>query len=339
MRAAVADRIFPGGTLGVCHEDRQYTIAFGNFTYDGSSPAVLPDTVFDLASLTKVMATTAMAMSLYESGRLQFNAKLGELLPDFLSVADDRRAEVKLRMLLAHCSGLPAHEKYFLRGKHRDEMVALCLGTPLAHAPLSQVEYSDIGFILLGAALEKLAGENLATFFEREVARPLSLSSACFNPPIELREHIPPTAMRAPGRERTIQGEVHDDNAAAMGGAAPHAGLFASAGDVLRFAQAMLVPNTLFYPETVEIFTARQSWPAGTSRALGWDTPSQPSQAGTLLSERAFGHLGYTGTSLWIDPDKDLAITLLTNRTWPDDADHRIREFRPRLHDAIVEAL
>lgn len=338
MQTAINDRIFPGASIGVRVKEEDFLGGFGHFT-DSDSPAVRADTVFDLASLTKVMATTSLAMSLYEAGKLKLNAKLADILPGFAESEDNRRGDIVLRMLLAHCSGLPAHEKYFLRADDREGVLRQCLITPLIHVPLSRVEYSDVGFILLGAALEKLAGEHLETFFTREIAQALALESTRFNPPAALREKIPPTASSAPKRERIIQGEVHDDNAAAMGGVAPHAGLFAHAQDVLRFAAALLAPNRLFYPETVALFTARQSWPAGTSRALGWDTPSQPSQAGQHLSERAFGHLGYTGTSLWIDLEKQIAITLLTNRTWPDDSDHRIKQFRPRLHDAIVEAL
>ncbi len=190
-----------------------------------------------------------------------------------------------------------------------------------------------------------------------------------FNPPKESRAKIPPTAderaehacgagaparekpeaQEAPGvsqaarstfRQRIIQGEVQDENASVLGGVAGHAGLFSTAEDLARFAHALLHEGRpLLRPETVALFTRRESAPPGTSRALGWDTPSTPSQSGKYFGSRSFGHLGYTGTSLWIDPDRQLSITLLTNRTWPDCANQAIRQVRPKFHDAVVEAL
>jgi CubicO group peptidase (beta-lactamase class C family) len=200
--------------------------------------------------------------------------------------------------------------------------------------------YSDIGFIVLGEAIERIGGEPLDKFCEREIFKPLGMKDTMFNPSAELKAKIVPTADDTWFRHRVIQGEVHDDNAYVMGGVAGHAGLFSTAEDVLKFAQCMLRGAApLFRRGTVELFTRRETEPAGTSRALGWDTPSQPSQSGRYLSPRAYGHLGYTGTSLWIDPEKDLAIVLLTNRTWPDNKNEAIKKWRPIIHDAVVEEL
>src|SRR5258708_21870479 len=161
-----------------------------------------------------------------------------------------------------------------------------------------------------------------------------------FNPPSELKSHIPPTANDQTFRKRVIQGEVYDENASVMGGVAPHAGLFSTASDVAAFAHAMLIGGApIARPETLSLFTRRETSPPGTSRALGWDTPSSPSQSGKYLSPLSFGHLGYTGTSLWIDPERQLSVTLLTNRTWPDCSNLAIKEVRPRFPDAVVEAL
>ena len=203
-------------------------------------------------------------------------------------------------------------------------------------------EYSDIGFILLGEALQQLTGEPLDQLCKREVFQPLDL----FQPPdsncldILIGPRLPPTEDDRTFRHRLIKGEVNDENAYVMGGVAAHAGCFSTAENVSIFAHCMLQGGRpLVQPQTVEIFTRRENFPPGTSRALGWDTPSQPSQSGKYFSSRSYGHLGYTGTSLWIDPDRQLAVTLLTNRTWPDRSSQLIKQIRPAFHDAVVEAL
>ncbi len=371
LEDAIAARAFPAASLAVSHHDQLLALrTFGRFTYDPASPEPTTATLFDLASLTKVIATTSMAMVLYERGLLDLDLPLIAIVGEF-SGEDPRRDEVTLRMLLAHSSGLPAYEKLFLRARTRDELLGAAFSMPLANDPGSHAEYSDIGFILLGVALERLADETLDRFCQREIFGPLGLTHTTFNPAPELRSAIPPTADDQTFRHRLIQGEVQDENASVLGGVAAHAGLFATAEDVGRFANAMLragarssdgtdengatdVPvarhpaleanpephkNPLLRTETVALFTTRESSPQGTSRALGWDTPSSPSQSGRHFSPRSYGHLGYTGTSLWIDPERDICVTLLTNRTWPDCANQAIKQIRPRFHDAILEAL
>jgi len=313
--------------------------SLGRFTYDPTSPQPTSDTLFDLASLTKILATAAMAMILYERGLLDLEMPIISIVGEF-SGEDPRRDEVTLRMLLAHSSGLPAYEKLFLRAHSRDELLAAAFSTPLANDPGSHAEYSDIGFIALGVALERLADETLDRFCQREIFGPLALTHTTFNPAHELRHAIPPTADDQTFRHRIIQGEVQDENASVLGGVAGHAGLFATAHDLATFAHTLLQGGSpILRPETITLFTARESSPEGTSRALGWDTPSPPSQSGRYSSPRSYGHLGYTGTSLWIDPERRLSITLLTNRTWPDCANQSIKQIRPRFHDAVVEAL
>lgn len=340
LEDAIAARAFPAASVAVTYENKLVALrAFGHFTYDAASPQPSAATLFDLASLTKVVATTTMAMILYERGLLDLDLALNSIVGEF-SGEDPHRDEVTLRMLLAHSSGLPAYEKLFLRARTRDELLAAAFSTPLAHDPGSHAEYSDIGFILLGLALERLADETLHRFCQREIFGPLGLTHTTFNPAPELRSKIPPTADDQTFRHRIIQGEVQDENASVLGGVAPHAGLFATAEDLAIFACTMLQGGApILRPDTVGLFTTRESSPEGTSRALGWDTPSPPSQSGRYLSARSYGHLGYTGTSLWIDPERKLFVTLLTNRTWPDCANHAIKQIRPRVHDAIVEAL
>jgi CubicO group peptidase (beta-lactamase class C family) len=303
---------------------------------------VTPATLFDLASLTKVIATTTMAMLLYERGLLDLDAPLAAVLPEFTRDAekDPRRRDVTLRMLLAHSSGLPAYEKLFLKARTRNELLEAAFTAPLTADPATRAEYSDIGFILLGVALERLADESLDRFCQREIFAPLAMTNTTFNPPAEIRSKIPPTADDQTFRHRIIQGEVQDENASVLGGVAPQAGLFSTAEDLAKFAHSMLNGGRpILRPETVALFTRRESAPAGTTRALGWDTPSSASQSGRYFSPQSFGHLGYTGTSLWIDPTRQLSITLLTNRTWPDCTNQAIKQVRPKFHDAVIEAL
>ena len=251
------------------------------------------------------------------------------------------REAVTIRMLLAHTSGLPAYEKLFQVAQSRDALIRAALTMPLIAAPGSRAEYSDIGFILLGEAAGPQASRDLDMFAQREIFTPLGMTRTCFNPPMDWRSAIPPTENDRHFRKRVIQGEVNDENAFVMGGIAGHAGLFSSATDVARFAECLLRGGApLFQPATVQLFTQRQESPAGTTRALGWDTPSAAaSSSGKHFSPASFGHLGFTGTSLWIDPERQLSVTLLTNRTWPDRSTQAIRQVRPLVHDAIVEAL
>jgi len=338
---------------------------------EGGDFDVNPSTLFDLASLTKVVATTTMAMLLYQRGLLDLDAPTAAIIPEFVSTVaerkDPRRRDVTLRMLLAHSSGLPAYDKLFLRAQTRDDLLHAAFAIPLTADPVSRAEYSDIGFIILGVALERLAGESLDRFCQREIFGPLGMTHTTFNPPPELRPQIPPTADEredkcgagAPAREmpkhskppsgsqpaaasfrnRIVQGEVQDENASILGGIAGHAGLFSTAEDIASFAQAMLNGgNPTLRPETVALFTRREPTPPSTSRALGWDTPSAPSQSGKHFSANSFGHLGYTASSPWIYPTRQLSVTLLTNRTWPDCSNQAIKQVRPKFHDAIIEA-
>jgi CubicO group peptidase (beta-lactamase class C family) len=350
LRSGIDQRAFPGAAVAVTHQGKLIAHkGLGHFTYDAASPAVTAETVYDLASVTKVVATTAACMILYDRGLFKLDRPLVEPLPEF---ADDSRQEnarrqVTLRMLLAHSSGLPAYIKLFQTAHNTDELLKQALQVPLTADPGTRAEYSDIGFILLGQAIEKLVGEPLDQFCQREIFAKLNLAHTCFSPPADLKLSIPPTEDDRTFRHRLIQGEVNDENASVMGGVAGHAGCFSTALDVSVFAHCMLWDGTppvkngspLVKKETLEIFTRRQGSPPGTSRALGWDTPSQPSQSGKYFSSRSYGHLGYTGTSLWIDPDRQLSITLLTNRTWPNRGSQSIKQIRPAFHNAVIESL
>jgi serine-type D-Ala-D-Ala carboxypeptidase len=334
LEQAVAEQAFPGAAFAVLAGGKVKALdGVGRFTYEATAPAVTSATVFDLASVTKVIATTSMAMLLYQRGQLSLDQPVVELLPDF---AHGR--EITLRLLLAHASGLPGYARLFAEAGTRDALLNACLRMPLTTTPGTHAEYSDIGFILLGRALEVLAGEPLDAYCAREVFKPLAMSSTGFLPLAAARSAIPPTEEDTDLRHRKIQGEVQDENCFVLGGVAGHAGLFSDALDPLRYAHG-LFEQQLFSEETIDLFTTRAGIPPESSRALGWDTPSAPSSSGQFFSRHSAGHLGYSGTSFWIDVERQVAIVLLTNRTWPHRQSQAIRTVRPAFHDAVMTAL
>lgn len=340
LSEAIAVQAFPGASAAITHRGNLVGLkAFGRFTYEAGSPDTSVETIFDLASVSKVIATTTMAMILYERGDLDLETPVASLVPEFAS-NDHRREQITLRMLLAHSSGLPAYVKLFQQARTREELLLAACRVPLIGEPGTRAEYSDIGFIIVGEALTRLAGEQLDRFCQHEIFGPLGMSRTGFNPPGNERPAIPPTVDDQVFRRRVIQGEVHDENASVLGGVAGHAGVFATARDLATFAHCMLIGGApVLRPETIVQFTRRDTTSDGTSRALGWDTPSQPSQSGQYFSAASFGHLGYTGTSLWIDPECQLSVTLLTNRTWPDNKNQAIKRIRPVFHDTVVRCL
>jgi CubicO group peptidase (beta-lactamase class C family) len=339
---AISEKAFPGAVFGVLAEGSVVALdGVGAFTYNPRAPLVTPSTVYDLASVTKVLATTSMAMLLYQNGALALDQTLVHFLPGFAQgeAAGSARHQVTLRTLLAHASGLPGYARLFEQTTSREELLAACLRLPLQSPPGSQAEYSDPGFILLGQVLEGIAGERLENFCASEVFGPLSMASTCFRPLSDWRSAIPPTEEDLTFRRRLIQGEVQDENCFVLGGIAGHAGLFSNALDPLRYAEGMLGKGRLFSFETVQLFTTRALLPPDSSRALGWDTPSQPSSSVKFFSRHSAGHLGYAGTSLWMDFEHHIAVVLLTNRTWPHRQSQAIRMVRPAFHDAVMKAL
>jgi CubicO group peptidase (beta-lactamase class C family) len=350
LRDAIAERAFPGCAFGVLAgghvvlED-----SLGRFTYNEDSPAVTPQTVFDVASVTKVACTTAAAMLLYQQGRLNLETPLGDLLPGFVigRAPGTFARHVRLRHLLAHSSGLPGYVEFFREHTTPIGLMRACLELPTEVPPGSRAEYSDPGFILLGKALESIVEEPLWRWVPREIFAPLEMTSSVFCPRPAIRQLIPPTEENSAFRHCTMQGQVQDENAAVLNGAAGHAGLFTNVRDLLMLAREILAagnhpsigePARLFHPVTVEVFAERQP-PEDSTRALGWDTPGGNSSSGCHFSKRSIGHLGYSGCSLWIDREAGVAVVLLTNRTWPDRANQAIRQVRPAFHDAVRTAL
>lgn len=332
---------FPGGVLAVGHRGALIHLhPFGQLTYEADAPPVTADTLYDLASLTKVVATTTMAMILVDEGKLDLDQPVRELLPGFQGPGKEA---VTMRHLLTHSSGLAALAPLYKEIEGRPAYLERIQAMDLVYPTGSRSLYSDLGIILLGEILEKTAGQPLDTFVEERVFAPLGMRATQFRPPAELRPRIAPTE-EDPWRGRLVHGEVHDENAFAMGGVAPHAGLFGTAGDLARFAQMLLNGGTLdghriVSRETVDLFTRRAGIP-GSDRALGWDTKSaEGSSAGTLFSPDSFGHTGFTGTSMWMDPERQLFVILLTNRVHPTRENNLIREVRPAVADAVVRAL
>ena len=348
LERAVADGAFPGGVLAVGLDNKLVVHPFGKFTRDAKAAPVRADTIYDLASLTKPIVTTTCVMILVQQKRLDLDAPLSRLLPEWSAAAKNDpnpawRARVTPRTLLLHDSGLPAHRDFYRKTRGHDAILALVLTEPLVHEPGKQIEYSDLGFILLGEIVQRLTGESLAEFAQKEIFSPLDMKNSLFNPPRSLRASIPPTENDLSYRKHLIQGEVHDQNAWAMGGIAGDAGLFSTAGDIAVFAQMILnggiyAHHRVVSRATVAEFTAHQTID-NSARTLGWDVALDPTATGRFFSAHAFGHYGFTGTSLWIDPERNLFIILLTNRVNPSVDNIKIRRVRPELHDAIFEAL
>jgi CubicO group peptidase (beta-lactamase class C family) len=345
---AIAARAFPGAAFGVLRHGQILALeSVGRFTYDWNAPAVQPDTIFDVASVSKVVATSTAAMILYERGLFDLETRVGDVLPGFVIGMEpgSGKERVSLRMLLAHSSGLPGYVTFFRQHTTPEGLLRAALRLPLEAKPGTRTEYSDPGFILLGKVIEVLSGKCLDTFCAREIFAPLALESTRFRPSLPMRTNIPPTEHDTTFRHRVIQGEVQDENAWVLGGVAGHAGVFSNVRNLLSFAQCILNQgrtasgSQLFSPETLSLFSTRHTTPDGKERALGWDVPTPPSSSGRYFGPRSIGHLGYAGTSIWIDPDQALAIVLLTNRTWPDRSSEAIRQVRPRFHDAVIEAL
>jgi len=352
--AAIVQRAFPGAVLAVGREGvLAHLRAFGRLTYDEGAPSVRTDTVYDLASLTKVIATTTAAMILVDEDRLDLAKRVSDFLPAFRGGARD---QVTVERLLTHSSGLPAHLPLYQEIQGKEAYLARICATELAYAPGTQSVYSDLGVILLGEILERVSGEPLEVFARRRVFDPLGMRDTLFRPGPALLARIAPTEID-PWRGRLLRGEVHDENAYALGGIAAHAGLFGTAPDLARFAQMLLYggvfeQHRVVSRALVERFTRRATVP-GSSRAIGWDTaavtdkaerssvPGTPaySSAGSLLSARSFGHTGFTGTSMWMDPERRLFVILLTNRVHPTRENNAIRAVRADVADAVARGM
>ena len=349
---AVADRAFPGGVLAVGHRGELIVHPFGHQTYEANSPDAAPGTIYDAASLTKPVVTATLVAMLVAAGRVQLETPVGVYLPEWAAGPNpDWRRKVTVRHLLTHTAGLPPFDQFYARVKAKPlgapqgkyEVLTQVFTSPLATEPGTKSEYSDLGFMLLGEIIERMTGEPLEQLARDRIFAPLGMNDSMFNPPKSLRARIAPTENDTSYRKRLVHGEVHDENAFAMGGVSGHAGLFSTVGDLAAFCQMLLngglyAHQRLLRRVTIEQFTAPQALSAN-ARTLGWMVPTENSTSGRYFPPRSFGHTGFTGTSIWIDPEKDLFVVLLTNRLHPTRENEKIDAVRPAVHDAVVEAL
>jgi len=336
LEAALADRAAPGAAIAVGRSGRIVASkGYGRTDWAQGAPAVTDSTLYDLASLTKVVATTTAAMILEEEGRLDLDRAVAHYLPGFN--APDKAA-ITPRMLLAHNSGMSSYHVLYREAKGREEYLKAINARPLAHPPGTRTEYIDWNLIVLQLVIERVTGEPLDGFLRKRVFEPLGMRDTRFNPPESLRPRIAPTEVQA-FRGGQVWGVVHDENAWSLGGVAGHAGLFSSARDLAVFATMMLNGGEyggvrILRPETISRWTRRQN-PGTSSRALGWDTPYPGSSAGRYFSPTSFGHTGFTGTSIWMDPVNGVFVVLLTNRINPTRDNPKLGPLRIAVADAV----
>jgi len=336
------DSAFPGGVVAVGYHDSVVLLAaVGHYGADDPRP-VTPETIYDLASLTKVIALTTECILLVDRGKLDLDAPVQHYLPEFRGQMKD---QVTIRHLLTHSAGLAADLPLWDSTRTRSAALAMVDTAPLLSPPGTRFVYSDLSAIVLMQAVERITGRPFDEFLADDVFTPLGMMATRFVPPKAWRNHIAPTELDTYFRHRLLIGEVHDESAARLGGVSGNAGLFSSAPDLAKFATWLLDaragrPGPLRADSgVVHRFTTKQDIPPGSSRALGWDTPSETSSAGTKMGPNAFGHTGFTGTSIWFDPDRDLFIILLTNRVNPTRANTKIFQVRRRVADLVNEIL
>ncbi len=340
LASYVKKKAFPGAALMVGYRGAVILdSAAGHLDYAASSEKATDNTIYDLASLSKAVGTTSAAMLLAQSGRLLLDAPVRDYLPEFKGPNKDK---VRVRNLLTHSAGLPSFLPLYRQVQGYDSFLKLVFAVPLEYEPGTKSLYSDLGMILLGEILSRASGHPLDRFLSENLFRPLGLKSTAYNPPKSLLARIAPTE-NDPWRNRVVHGEVHDENAFALGGVAGHAGLFSSAHDLAIFAQMML--NNGLYdhrrylnPEVLTRFTALQE-SAAASRALGWTKPSAQNWTGLTFTPAAYGHTGFTGTSMWIDPTRQLFIILLTNRVHPSRDNLMVDEARKEISQSIIKAI
>ncbi len=344
--SAIQQHVFPGAQVFIARKGKVIASrGFGNFTYDKNAKPVTTTTRYDVASLTKVLVTTPVAMKLYQKKLIGLDHTVEQYFPQFTGKG---REKVTLRHLFTHSSGLPPYKRYFLDENFTSEedVINDILRTDLQFQPGTEYKYSDLGIILLGQVLEKAARSPLESMARRWVFKPFGMTHTSYNPAPSLRAEIAPTEYDSLYRKELVQGVVHDENTYLMGGVSSHAGVFSTAEDMGNYAQMLLNGGTYlgrryFDSSVIRAFSRRQNLPPGSDRALGWDTPSRngKSSAGDYFSDTSFGHLGFTGTSLWIDPEEEIIVVLLTNRVHPTRTRGGMYSVRRQFHTEVMKAL
>jgi CubicO group peptidase (beta-lactamase class C family) len=303
------------------------------------SPATSMTTMWDMASLTKVVALTSAMMLLSENGRVDLSAPVQRYVPEF---AGRGKEGVTVRHLLTHSSGLPAWRPLYKESEDPAGALSLAIATPLDTAPGIHMVYSDLGAIILGEIVARVSGRRFDAFVQERIFQPLGMRESMFRPPEQLRDRVAPTEVD-PWRQRHLRGEVHDENAFALGGVSAHAGLFSTGADMVQLARMYLNDGVLdgrrfVSRATIDRFTAVQD-SALSHRALGWETPNGTNSAGRLMSRRSFGHTGFTGTSFWVDRERGVFVILLSNRVNPTRERRGITGIRTAVADAVMGAI
>ncbi len=344
---AIADKAFPGATMAVGYRGKVSYHAFGKLSYDANSPATKIDTMYDLASLTKVVVTTTLVEKLVEgdfASPLSLDAPIERYLPEWANGPQPEwRHMVTVRNLMTHTSGLPPFKEYWRTSKSKEDTLGRIFVEPLEYEPGTRVAYSDLGIILMAEIIQRLTGKPLDQLANEEIFGPLAMKDSMYNPSKKLWPEIAPTEIDDQLRHRLLQGEVHDENAYAIGGVSGHAGVFSTSSDLAAFCQMLLnggvyAHNRIVKRTTLAEFTVPQAL-AKNTRTLGWVVPTEGSSSGHYFSAHSYGHTGFTGTSIWIDPDRQLFVVLLTNRVNPTRENMKIAQVRPAVHDAIMKAL
>lgn len=339
LTAGVRDSAFPGAVAVVgTHRGAVITATAGSIDW-APSPEPTLSTLWDVASLTKVIGLTSAMMLLVERGQLDLDAPVQRYVREFSSRGKEA---VTVRHLLTHSSGLPAWRPLYKEAEGPAEALALAIATPLDTIPGIRMVYSDLGAIILGEVVARVSGQALETFLRNQVFAPLGMRETMFRPPVSLRERIAPTEVD-PWRQRHLRGEVHDENAYALGGVSSHAGLFSTAADLVLLARmylnrGVLDGNRFLATATIDTFTAVQN-SAMSHRALGWETPNGSNSAGRLMSPLSFGHTGFTGTSFWVDRQRGVFVILLSNRVNPTREHRGITAVRTAVADAAMKAV
>ncbi|MEO8199625.1 MAG: serine hydrolase domain-containing protein [Gemmatimonadota bacterium] len=345
LDSAITSGAAPGAVLGVSLNGRWFIHGTGQI---GVGVPAVPDsaTEYDLASLTKVIGLTTAMMIAVDSGLIDLDAPIQRYVPAFTGPGKER---VTVRMLMVHASGLPAWRPLYRETETRADALALVDTTALDTVPGTRFVYSDLGAIVLTQAVEAVLHQRIDSLLANRVFQPLDMTSTRYLPPASWLPRIAPTE-NDPWRGRLLRGEVHDENASRLGGVSGHAGLFSTVPDLLRFGDWLIQCSKGFstvgtskpavpLPHCLWDFSHRQNIPPGSSRAIGWDTPSAGSSAGSLLSAESIWHTGFTGTAIWIDPTRDLVIVLLTNRVNPTRENNRMGPVRRGVTDAVVREL
>jgi beta-N-acetylhexosaminidase len=347
IEKAIADKAFPGATVAVGYRDKVSYHAFGDLSYDKDSPATRLDTMYDLASLTKVVVTTTLVEKLVEGdfpSPLDLDAPIERYLPEWATGPQPEwRHKVTVRNLMTHTSGLPAFQEYWRTSRGKADTLRMIFAEPLEYEPGTKVVYSDLGIILMAEIIYRLTGKPLDQLANEYLFQPLGMKNSMYKPPKNLWPEIAPTEVDERWRHRLIQGEVHDENAYAIGGVSGHAGVFSTSPDLAAFCQMLLnggvyAHHRILKRATIAEFTVPQVL-AKNTRTLGWVVPTEGSSSGHYFSAHSYGHTGFTGTTIWIDPDRQLFVVLLTNRVNPTRENHKIAEVRPAVHDAIMKSL